>query len=187
MCLLICDDLSRAQDYSDDAPPPPPREQENCDGIFVSYTFISREKEYPRLKNASAQSWAFKAMATVLNAGSFELKSWKIFIGFQHDEILVSAGGAVVMGGDDMPASVGNGTFLSGFPQSDLKTSVVTAGDINQIEVRIPITGTQFGVKPPDVPMPKTISLANDGYKCPKPTLKSECMLLLQLYIFICL
>lgn len=170
------DQFIRAQDYTDYVPPAPPPEEENCDGIFVSYTFISRQKEFPHVKNASAQAWAFKAMATVLNAGTFELKAWKIFIGFQHDEILVSAGGAVVMNGDDMPAAVGNGTYLSGFPQTDLKTSIETAGDLTQIEVQIPITGTQFGVKPPGVPMPRTISLANDGYKCPKPTVKKTAM-----------
>lgn len=185
--LMICYSdyitiTTMAQDYSDynnsPAPPPPPREEESCDGIFVSYVFLSREKEYPRVKNASAQAWAFKAIAKVLNAGTFELKAWKIFIGFQNDEILVSAGGAVVMDGDDMPAAVGNGTYLSGFPQADLKTSIQTAGDINQIQVQIPILGTQFGVKPPGVPMPRTISLENEEYRCPKPTLRSELLLL---------
>lgn len=174
MFLLISDNRSRAQDYSDYAPPAPPPEQESCNGIFVSYAFISREKEYPHVKNASAQAWAFKAIATVLNAGIYELKAWKIFIGFQHKEILVSAGGGVIMNGDEMPAAVGNGTYISGFPQSDLKTSIDTAGDITQIQVQIPIMGTQFGVKPPGVPMPRTIRLANDGYECPKATVKSE-------------
>ncbi|KAF8409520.1 hypothetical protein HHK36_005597 [Tetracentron sinense] len=162
--------VSRAQDYGDEKPAAPPPAEENCNGIFVSYLFISRLKEFPHVKNATAQAWAFKSTATVLNAGSHELQAWKIFIGFQHDEILVSASGAVIIDGDDFPAPVGNGTYLSGYPQADLKTSIDTAGDINQIQVEIEMTGTQFGVKPPGIPMPKTIRLENDGYKCPAPT-----------------
>lgn len=163
--------LCHAQDYDvNPTPAAPPPEQEDCDGIFVSYNFISREKEYPHVKNASAQAWAFKSVATVLNAGVEELKAWKIFIGFQHEEILVGASGAVTIGGEDFPAKVGNnGTYLAGYPQADLKTAIETAGDYNQMQVKIELTGTQFGVKPSGVPMPKTIKLVNDGYKCPAP------------------
>ncbi|KAJ0966115.1 hypothetical protein J5N97_027253 [Dioscorea zingiberensis] len=166
-----------AQDYDDgaqEAPPPPALD--NCDGVFLTYTFISRAKEFPHVKNSSAQAYAFKSMATILNAMDTDLKAWKMFIGFQHDEILVSAGGAVVTEGSDLPAKVGNGTSLSGFPQTDLLNSIDTAGDMNQIQVRIDLTGTQFGVKPPAVPMPKTIKLLNDGFKCPTPTKKGSIM-----------
>lgn len=178
MFFLICSliDLSKSQDYEDEQTAAPPPEEENCDGIFLSYIFISRQKEFPHVKNSSAQAWAFKSMATVLNAGTRELKAWKIFIGFQHKDILVSASGAVILDGDEFPASVGNGTYLSGYPQADLKTSIDTAGDINQIQVEIQMTGTQFGVKPPGVPMPKTIQLVNDGYKCPTPTRRRSAM-----------
>ncbi|KAK9268432.1 hypothetical protein L1049_000182 [Liquidambar formosana] len=165
-----------AQDYEGETPPAPPPESDNCDGIFLSYTFISRQKEYPHVKNSTAQSWAFKAMATVLNAGLHELKAWKIFVGFQHEEILVAASGAVIVDGEDFPAHVGNGTYMSGYPQADLETSIDTAGDINQIQVQIEMTGTQFGVKPPGVPMPRTIRLVNDGYKCPGPKRRGSSM-----------
>ncbi|KAJ0983223.1 hypothetical protein J5N97_011478 [Dioscorea zingiberensis] len=47
---------------------------------------------------------------------------------------------------------------------------------MNQIQVEIDLTGTQFGVKPPGVPMPKTIKLLNDGFKCPNPTKKASNM-----------
>ncbi|KAJ4981647.1 hypothetical protein NE237_032484 [Protea cynaroides] len=169
----------RAQDYDDtDAPKKAalPAAQDNCDGIFLSYDFISRVKEYPHVKNASAQAWAFKSMASVLNAGNVELKGWEIFIGFQHKEILVSASNAVLVDGDDFPAPVGNGTHLVGYPQTDLKTSIETANDLSQIQVQIEMTGTQFGVKPPAIPMPKTIKLVMDGYKCPAATKKSSSM-----------
>ncbi|PKA52614.1 COBRA-like protein 10 [Apostasia shenzhenica] len=144
-----------------------PPEEENCNGVFLTYTFISRSKEFPRVKNASAQAYAFKAQATVTNTMSVDLKQWKLFVGFQHNEILVSASGAVIADGTDFPVSVGNGTTFSGFPQTDLLNSIDTAGDMTKIQVQVELVGTQFGVKPPGVPMPKTIKLINDGIKCP--------------------
>ncbi|KAK2639542.1 hypothetical protein Ddye_027337 [Dipteronia dyeriana] len=154
------------EENEEDAPETPPG-QDNCNGIFLSYNFNGREKEYPRLKNATAQAWAFKAVASILNAGTEELKAWRMFLGFHHKEILVSATGATMVDGSDFPAAVGNGTTFVGNPMVDLKTAVDTAGDFNQISVQIEITGTQFGVKPPEIPMPKNIKLMNDGWKCP--------------------
>ncbi|KAK6124572.1 hypothetical protein DH2020_041684 [Rehmannia glutinosa] len=168
-----------AQDYgsSPETPETPPPEIEHCNGIFVSYIFQGREKEYPFVKNVSAQAWSFQAMATVLNTGSEELKSWQIFIGFQHHELLVSADGAVVVDGDGFPIRVGNnGTVLAGFPQSDLKTAIDTAADYTQMQVQINLKGTQFGVSAKSSPMPRTIKLVNDGYKCPAATRKGTYM-----------
>lgn len=159
-----------------EAEPAPPPAYDACNGVFLSYTFLYREKELPHVKNVTAQSWAFKSIASILNAGTEELKAWKIFIGFQHREILISASGAVNMNGDDFPAPVGNGTYLSGYPQSDLKTAIETAGDMTQIQVEIELLGTMFGLKPTQTPMPKTIRLENDGYKCPAPTKKKTTM-----------
>jgi hypothetical protein len=61
-------------------------------------TFMSRLKEYPHLKNASAQAWAFKAQAMVLNAGDEELNAWKMFIGCMEDVHWVSAQGDTGVG-----------------------------------------------------------------------------------------
>ncbi|XP_047313048.1 COBRA-like protein 10 [Impatiens glandulifera] len=157
-------------DTTGDSTAPPPAAND-CNGFFLSYTFISREKEYPHLKNASAQPWAFKSVASILNTGKLELKAWKMFIGFHQQEILVSAGGGVLLDGNDFPASVGvNGTYIGGYPQTDLKTAIDTANDLTQIQARVEFKGTQFGLRAPGVPMPKTIKLENDGYKCPAPT-----------------
>lgn len=122
------------------------------------------------MKNASKQAWAFKAEATLTNVGDEELQGWKMFVGFQHHEILVSADGAILIDAGDFPADVDNGTTLVGSAVSDLKTAIETAGDLNQMSAKIDIVGTQFGLGPGATPMPKTIHLENDGFKCPTPT-----------------
>ncbi|WOH11746.1 hypothetical protein DCAR_0831237 [Daucus carota subsp. sativus] len=180
LLLFSCEILfSRAQDPTTgggEKPIAPPPQAASCNGIFISYQFVSRKKEYPHLKNATAQPWAFKSTATVLNTGTTEMKEWKLFIKFQHKEILVSASGASVEDADDMPADVSNGTTLTGSGQSVLKTSIDTAGDLTQIQAEMKLVGTQFGVRPPGVPMPKTIKLQNDGYKCPAPNRRAKIM-----------
>ncbi|KAG9459507.1 hypothetical protein H6P81_004015 [Aristolochia fimbriata] len=144
--------------------------QDACNGIFLSYLYKQGARIRPFLSDPKRQPYSFKSTATILNAGDVPLKSWDLFIGFQHDEILVSSSPAILTDGTTLPAPVGNGTFFSGFPNSDLKTAIETAGDVNQIQVQIDLVGTQFGVRPPTVPLPSNISLANDGYKCPTPT-----------------
>ncbi|XP_071930361.1 COBRA-like protein 10 [Coffea arabica] len=170
--------VSKAQDFASQDNPSavPPPEAENCNGIFLSYTFVSRTKEYPHLKNATAQPWAFKSTATILNAGMNVLKNWKMFVGFQNQEILVSASNAVLVGGDEFPAPVGNGTYLAGYPQTDLETSIDTAGDLTKIQAQIELSGTQFGIRPPGYPMPKTIKLVNHGFRCPAPIQRARTM-----------
>ncbi|XP_009378852.1 COBRA-like protein 10 [Pyrus x bretschneideri] len=153
----------------------PPPEQEDCDGIFLSYTFTSREKLLPHLKNVSAQAWAFKSEASILNAGSTELKAWKMYIGFQHREILVAAEGAQLVDGGDMPAEVGSkGAYFAGYPMTDLKTMIDTAGDYTQIQAKIAFKGTQFGMGEKSTPMPKSIAIVNDGFKCPAAKFKGK-------------
>ena len=56
--------------------------------------------------------------------------------------------------------------------ETDLMNAIDTAGGLSQIRMEIKMTGTQFGVKPPGTPMPRTINLQNDGFKCPSPTRK---------------
>lgn len=95
--------VSRAQDYGSDnngeADPPP--EAKDCNGIYITYNFMSRTREYPHLKNTTAQPWAFKSMVTI-PAGLYELKNWEIFVDFQNKEILVSASNAVTINGADL-------------------------------------------------------------------------------------
>ncbi|XVF87686.1 hypothetical protein PTKIN_Ptkin18bG0140600 [Pterospermum kingtungense] len=180
MLYLFCSksQFCLAQDDGFEGQPTLPKGQEGCNGIYLSYNFISRTKEYPRVRNVTAQSWAFNSRVTIMNLGTYVLQAWKIFIGFQHKEILVSATGAVITNGADFPAPVGNGTYLSGYPQSDLETSIDTAGDLSQIQVKVQLSGTQFGLKPDMIPMPRTIKLVNDGYKCPGPIHRKNSMYL---------
>ena len=91
-------------------------------------------------------------------------------MGFQHGEILVSADGAVIANGSTLPTLVDEGVVLAGYPNADLKTGIQTAGDVTQMTAIVKLGGTQFGVGPPGVPLPKNISLVNDGYSCPAPS-----------------
>ncbi|XP_040381171.1 COBRA-like protein 10 [Oryza brachyantha] len=183
--LAVVAGVVRAQDYSnggggeeeDEEDKPQFKAQEACNGAFLTYTFTERAKEYPRTKNATAQAYAFKAEATVLNTMAEDLKAWQMFVGFQHKEILVTVGGAVLLDGSDLPANVSGGATFAGYPMADLLNSIETAGDMTQIQAKIDITGTQFGVKSPAAPMPKTIKLANPaGFRCPAPTRKGSVM-----------
>lgn len=167
----------KCQDYDDNDDTPANPAQDNCVGVFLTYTFTKRTKEYPHVKNATAQAYAFDAQVTILNTMSEDLKGWQFFVGFQHHEILVSVENAVLTNATDFPAKVGNGTTFSGFPDTDLLNAIDTAGDMNQIQKIVNIKGTQFGVKPPGTPMPKTIKLMNDGFKCPAPKKRGEHLL----------
>lgn len=143
---------------------------DDCNGIFLQYVFNSGSKIKPTLK--TRQPYKFQSILSITNNGLEELKLWRVFVGFQHDEILVSASNALLADGESFPALVGNGTVFAGFPAADLKTAVETAGDTTQTSVQIKIVGTQFGVGSPNVPMPSNISLENDGFICPKPSMQ---------------
>nr|GEW29983.1 COBRA-like protein 7 [Tanacetum cinerariifolium] len=152
-------------------PPPPPPVSDSCNGIFLSYTYTSGAKIAPdTTPDTSKQPYKFKSSLLVLNNAAEDLKSWRVFVGFQHNEYLVSASNAVIADGSaTLPGPVGNGTVFAGFPNADLKTAIETAGDFNQMAVRVQFVGTQFGIGLLDVPMPSEISLVNDGFLCPAP------------------
>ncbi|XAR49666.1 hypothetical protein NMG60_11032932 [Bertholletia excelsa] len=146
-----------------------------CNGIYISYAYTGGTKLPPTLKsNPTQQPYRFESTLTVLNTGLDELKSWRVFVGFQHGEFLVSASNAVLADGTSLPAGVGNGTIFAGYPTTDLQTAVETAGDTTQMSVQIDLVGTQFGVGSPSIPMPANISLANDGFVCPTATLQGK-------------
>lgn len=150
------------------APPPRSPDSDLCNGVFVSYTYSTGTKIKPN--DTKNQPYRFESEITVLNNGRDELKSWRVFVGFAHREILVTATNAVLSDGSSLPVSVENGTIFAGFPSADLKSAIMTAGDVTQMQARVKLVGTQFGVAPPNVPLPKNITLVNDGWSCPKPT-----------------
>ncbi len=82
---------------------------------------------------------------------------------------MVSAPGTVLADGTPLPALVGNGTVITGFPAATLKNAIETAGDLSLIQAVVQLTGTEFGVKPPNWPMPLSINITNIGYNCSKP------------------
>ncbi|GAB2265857.1 COBRA-like protein 7 [Dionaea muscipula] len=176
--LLTAESQATALNAAASAPPPPPS-SDTCNGIFISYAYTAGKKLPPNLKNDSThQAYRFQSTLTVLNNGADELQSWRVFVGFQHDELLVSASNAVLADGTSLPAEVGNGTVFAGFPQSDLMSGIQTAGDLTQMEVQVNLIGTQFGAAPPGVPMPNNISLVNDGFLCPTPSMQGNATML---------
>ncbi|KAM2461318.1 hypothetical protein COP2_012458 [Malus domestica] len=42
------------------------------------------------------------------------------------------------------------------------------------MQVQVKLTGTQFGVAPPKVPMPSNLTLANDGFVCPAAAMQGS-------------
>ncbi|KAL5097905.1 hypothetical protein RYX36_002232 [Vicia faba] len=142
---------------------------DSCNGIFLSYTYTGGKKLQPNLTDSASQPSRFESTLTVLNNGLQELKSWKVFVGFQHGEWLVSASNVVLADGRSIPGAVGNGTVLAGSSVTDLKTAAATAGDLSQTQVKVDMVGTVVGVTPPGVPMPSAINLANDGFLCGEP------------------
>ncbi|KAK6161044.1 hypothetical protein DH2020_004425 [Rehmannia glutinosa] len=156
-------------------PQAPPPASDACNGIFLTYTYTDGKVVPPILRTDPVrQAYRFESSFSVLNNDLEELKSWRVFVGFQHDEYLVSASNAVLADGNSIPGSVGNGSIFAGFPNPDLRTGIETAGDLTQMSVRVELVGTQFGVGPRDVPMPTNISLVNDGWVCPEPTLRGN-------------
>ncbi|PIA61198.1 hypothetical protein AQUCO_00300614v1 [Aquilegia coerulea] len=158
------------------APAPIP-DSSLCNGIFLSYIYTTGKKLPPHLKNPLSQPYSFESILSIINNDVDQLKSWKIFVGFNHNEFLVSASNAILADGTTLPAKVGNGTVFAGFPTSDLKSAIETAGDLNQMSVQIALLGTQFGVNAingSQTPMPTNISLAMDGFSCLSPTMEAK-------------
>ncbi|KAK4483290.1 hypothetical protein RD792_010475 [Penstemon davidsonii] len=145
-----------------------------CNGVFLSYTYTSGKIVPPILRDPTQQSYRFESLLVILNNDLEELKSWQVWVGFQHDEYLVSASNAVLADGGSIPGGVGNGSVFSGYPNPDLRTGIQTAGDLTQMSAQIELVGTQFGVGPRSVPMPRNISLVNDGWVCPRPTMQGN-------------
>ncbi|ESQ55845.1 hypothetical protein EUTSA_v10024623mg [Eutrema salsugineum] len=163
---------SQSEPNTSPASPSPPPDSDLCNGVFVSYTHTKGSKIPPT--DSTNQPYRFESLITVLNNGHDELKSWRVFVKFAHREILVSASNAVLSDGSSLPARVGNGTVFAGYPSSDLKSAIQTAGDVTQMQARVELVGTQFGVAPPNVPLPTNLTLATDGWKCPKATQKGK-------------
>lgn len=92
--------------------------------------------------------------------------NWRVFVGFEHGELLVSATNAVLADGAFLPANVSGGAVFSGSSATDLKTAIETAGDLNQMQAVVELVGTEFGVAPQNASLPGHITLANDGYSC---------------------
>ncbi|MCI61850.1 COBRA-like protein 7-like, partial [Trifolium medium] len=67
---------------------------QSCNGILISYSSATGVPLPPNVTDPKKQPYRFESTLTVLNNGLDELKSWKVFVGFQHNEFLVSASNA---------------------------------------------------------------------------------------------
>ncbi|KAK2988819.1 hypothetical protein RJ640_022530 [Escallonia rubra] len=106
-------------------------------GVSFPSALKLKSKIPPDLRSdPKAQPYRFESTLTMLNNGLEELKSWQVFVGFQHDEYLVFASNAVLADGSSVPGLVGNGTVFAGYPSGDLKTGIETAGDLTQMSAR---------------------------------------------------
>ncbi|CAA0842812.1 OTU domain-containing protein [Striga hermonthica] len=81
-----------------------------------------------RFSYPARQPYQFQSSFTVLNNDAHKLKSWQFFVGFQHEEYLVSATNVVLANGSAMSGPVGNSSVLAGFSNLDLETGIETAG-----------------------------------------------------------
>ncbi|KAI3973254.1 hypothetical protein MKW92_001494 [Papaver armeniacum] len=144
--------------------PPTPPPVSYCNGVYLQYTLTRINQLSPN------EHYPFESTAMILNNGLEDLISWKLFIDFQHKEYLISATIAVLLDGTTLPADTTTSELVfSGFPTTDLKSANETQGDIEQMSVTISFVGTELGVKPPNAPMPRSISLLNDGFNCSQP------------------
>ncbi|KAK2981671.1 hypothetical protein RJ640_022731, partial [Escallonia rubra] len=103
-------------------------------GLREIWRLVRRSKIPPDLRSdPKAQPYRFESTLIVLNNGLEELKSWRVFGRFQHDEYLVSASNADLADGSSVPGLVGNRMVFSGYLSGDLKTGIETAGDLTQM------------------------------------------------------
>ncbi|XP_076908426.1 COBRA-like protein 7 [Bidens hawaiensis] len=137
-----------------------------CNGISISYTYNSGFRIPPTATNAADQAYNFQSTLILTNNAAERLNSWRVFVGFQHRDVLVSASNAILANGTSFPANVNGGAVFVGFPVTDLKTAVETAGDFNQMQARVQLMGTEFGVTPPNASLPANMYLVNDGFLC---------------------
>ncbi|XP_026405333.1 COBRA-like protein 7 isoform X2 [Papaver somniferum] len=141
--------------------PPTPPPVSYCNGVHLQYTLTRINQLSPN------EHYPFESTAMILNNGLEDLISWKLFIDFQHKEYLIFCTNAMLLDGTTLPAdTTTNELVFSGFPTTDLKSANETQGDVEQMSVTISFVGTELGVKPPNAPMPRSISLLNDGFNC---------------------
>lgn len=143
---------------------------DNCSGVYLNYQAQHPRKTFPlNVTPIIEQPFVFNSTLTVLNTGKEDVKAWRVFVAFQYGEELVSMSNAVIDDGTILPANVSNGTFLLGSPLENLKTAIETAGDLNQIQVQIQMSGVEFGLNETGFPLPAQVRLANDGFTCGDP------------------
>ena len=117
--------------------PTPTQHLSTCNNIFLQYTYTRGQQLPPNLidSNPKHQPYKFQSTIYIQNNGLKELNSWRVFVGFQNGELLVSTSNAILLDGSPLPANVSNGTIFTGYPVANLKTAIETAGDLTRMSV----------------------------------------------------
>ncbi|KMZ63191.1 putative Protein COBRA [Zostera marina] len=147
-----------------------------CNGVFLEYKAGVRSIIHPMFPDEPArQPYRFEAVASVYNGDSIPVEQWILDLEYPNETVIVSASNVVITDGSAFPYIVGEngsvGISFYGSPNSDLKTAIETAGDINQIQAKIDIVGTQFGDSPPAEVLPNNMKLDNKKFICDKKLL----------------
>ena len=72
---------------------------QSCNGILISYSSTAGVQLPPNVTDPKKQPYLFESTLSELNNDLDELKSWKVAVEFQHNELLVFASNAVLEDG----------------------------------------------------------------------------------------
>eukprot|EP00245_Coleochaete_scutata_P004979 TRINITY_DN180_c0_g1_i1.p1 TRINITY_DN180_c0_g1~~TRINITY_DN180_c0_g1_i1.p1 ORF type:complete len:702 (+),score=89.78 TRINITY_DN180_c0_g1_i1:352-2457(+) len=138
----------------------------NCRGIQIDYQLIGLTEITPTIgRYNETQPFRFDAFLYLTNLGHNTLKSWQITIGWHNEEILVGMEKAVLRVNSKLPTPVDSDSIIMGYPDTDLKNSIDTAGNWTFIQRQMRIYGTCFGTPNFGDALPKNLSLHNEGWK----------------------
>ncbi|CAM6123431.1 unnamed protein product [Calypogeia fissa] len=141
--------------------------EDKCVGVYLEYTVSKPVKIPPYASNLTKQPYSFDSTVSIINLGYKKLDVWELTIDFNHGEIIASADEVLFLDADSLPGyHTTNDTRIVGITQPNLLTSIDTAHNLSEISTTFTIVGTEFGINESGNPLPKNMSLVNNGYKC---------------------
>ena len=77
-----------------------------CNGILVSYAYTVDVRLPSNVFDPAKEPYQFESTVTVLNNDLDKLKSWEVFVGYDQDELLVSASNVLLADDTTLPIAV---------------------------------------------------------------------------------